>query len=111
MTIPLRGGVLVAAITASIALTACSEKPGTVDPAAERGRQVYLAQCTACHNPDPALAGPLGPLVKGSSRELLEAKIVNGAYPPGYAPKRPTKLMPAQPVLAPEIPNLAAYLK
>lgn len=77
---------------------------------AERGRQVYLAQCIACHASDPAQAGPVGPPVKGASRALLEAKILRGTYPPGYAPKRPTSVMPVQPQLAGEIDALAAYL-
>jgi hypothetical protein len=42
---------------------------------------------------------------------LLEAKLVRGAYPPGHTPKRPTKIMPPQPGLAPDIPDLAAFLK
>jgi mono/diheme cytochrome c family protein len=96
---------------AAAALGGCSESTPPASPAAERGRQIYLAQCIACHNPDPALAGPLGPQVKGSSRELLEAKVLKGSYPAGYTPKRPTTLMPPQPALEPELPNLAAYLK
>jgi hypothetical protein len=51
------------------------------------------------------------PALRGASREVLEAKVVKGAYPPGYTPKRPTTLMPPQPALAPEIDNLAAFLK
>jgi mono/diheme cytochrome c family protein len=89
---------------------ACGE-PAPTNPLAQRGRQVYLAQCIACHSPDPAQAGPLGPPVKGSSRELLEAKILKGTYPPGYRPKRPTAVMPAQPAVAPEIAALAEFLK
>ena len=100
------GALLVAAALGS----ACSESR-PLDPAAERGRQIYLAQCIACHNTDPSLPGAVGPKIRGSSRELLEAKIVRGSYPPGYAPKRPTKIMPPQPGLAPEIPDLAAFLK
>jgi mono/diheme cytochrome c family protein len=96
---------------ALIAVAGCSEPGGTRDPGAERGRQIYLTQCIACHNTDPALAGPVGPPVRGSSRELLEAKILKGTYPPGYAPKRPTTLMPPQPALARDIGGLAAYLK
>jgi len=88
-----------------------SEAEAQLDPAAARGREIYLSQCIACHNADPALPGAVGPPVRGSSPELLEAKIVRGTYPPGYVPKRPTKIMPVQPGLAPEIPNLAAYLK
>jgi hypothetical protein len=53
----------------------------------------------------------VGPAVKGASRELLEAKVTRGEYPQGYSPKRPTKVMPPQPALAPDIPSLAAYLK
>jgi len=87
----------------------CSQSPS--DPLAERGRQVYLAQCTQCHAVDPSQAGPIGPPVRGSSRELLEARILKGSYPPGYNPKRSTHVMQPQPALAPEILALAAYLK
>ena len=84
---------------------------GGGDALVARGRQVYLAQCIACHSPDPAQAGPLGPPVKGSSRELLESKIVRGTYPSGYRPKRPTAVMPVQPAVAPVIAALAEFLK
>jgi mono/diheme cytochrome c family protein len=90
--------------------SACGESAPT-GSLAQRGRQIYLAQCIACHSPDPAQAGPLGPPVKGSSRELLESKIVKGTYPPGYRPKRPTAVMPIQPAVAPEIAALADFLK
>jgi mono/diheme cytochrome c family protein len=90
--------------------TACGE-PAPTSALAQRGRQVYLAQCIACHSPDPGQAGALGPPVKGSSRELLESKIVKGTYPPGYRPKRPTAVMPVQPAVAPEIAALAEFLK
>lgn len=94
---------------AAVLLGGCSGGEG--DPLVARGRQVYLAQCTQCHNVDPGLDGPVGPAVKGASRALLEAKILRGEYPPGYTPKRPTKVMPPQPTLAPDLPALAAYLK
>jgi mono/diheme cytochrome c family protein len=82
-----------------------------LSPEAERGRQVYQSQCIACHNPDPAQVGSVGPPVKGSSRELLEAKVVRGAYPPGYTPKRPTAVMQPMPQVADSIPPLAEYLR
>ena len=91
----------------ALALAACAEE-GT--PAA-RGRQVYLAQCIACHHSDPAKDGPLGPALKGSSAELLEAKLLRGAYPSGYTPKRNTAIMPVQPQVKPHIAGLAAYLQ
>ena len=99
----------------AVGLSACGEsegpatKAGDGDP--ERGRQVYLAQCIACHNTDPSKNGPLGPAIKGSSPGLLEAKLLRGSYPPGYAPKRDTAIMPPQSQMAPYIPDLAAYLR
>jgi mono/diheme cytochrome c family protein len=99
---------LAGAAAAGLVLTAC-ERP-SLNPAAERGRQVYVSQCTSCHAFDPAQPGPVGPEVKGASRELLEAKVLRGTYPPGYRPKRPTAVMPPQPHLATDIDALAAYV-
>jgi mono/diheme cytochrome c family protein len=48
-----------------------------LSPEAERGRQVYQAQCIACHNTNPAQPGALGPQVKGSSEALLRAKVLH----------------------------------
>ena len=93
----------------TVAVGGCSE--GGLSPVAERGRQVYLGNCVACHNTDPAQPGPVGPPIKGSPRELLEAKVLHGTYPPGYTPKRPTKVMVPIPAVAPEIAALAEYLR
>jgi mono/diheme cytochrome c family protein len=90
---------------------ACPGSSPPLSPEGERGRQIYLAQCTSCHASDPAQPGPLGPPVKGASPELLEARIVRGTYPPGYTPKRPSAVMQPMPNLAPSIPDLAAYLR
>ena len=112
-------------VAAALLLAACGDSPpapsgpttaapagATRTPAsAEKGKQTWLAQCIACHNPDPSKDGPLGPAVKGSSRELLEARVVQGTYPTGYTPKRPSKVMPPRPDLAASIPDLAAYLQ
>ena len=78
---------------------------------AAKGRQVWLAQWVACHNIDPAKAGPDGPAVNGSSLDLLEARVLHATYPPGYKPKRDTKVMPPRPDLAASIPDLVAYLR
>ena len=98
-----------AVVALAVAAGGCSE--GGLSPSAERGRQVYLAHCTACHNTDPTQPGPVGPPVKGSSRELLEAKTLQGTYPPGYTPKRSTKVMVPLPAVAPDIGALADYLR
>jgi mono/diheme cytochrome c family protein len=76
----------------------------------ERGRTVYLSVCTACHNADPTRDGSLGPANAGASRELLEAKILRGEYPAGYAPKRDSRMMPPMPQLAASLDDLAAFL-
>ena len=104
-----RSPLAAASLLAAVFLGGCADSGR--DALAERGRQVYLAQCIQCHNANPALAGPVWPPVKGGSQELLDAKIVRGEYPPGYKPQRPTKVMPPQPTLAPDVPALAAYLK
>jgi mono/diheme cytochrome c family protein len=91
-------------------LAGCSQGP-TLSPEAERGRQVYASQCTSCHSSDPAQNGPLGPAVKGSSRELVEARVVRGVYPPGYTPKRPSAIMQPMPNLAGRVDDLVAYLR
>ena len=96
-------------------LTGCREDSKPTGSAsagdAGRGKVVYLAQCTVCHGSNPAAAGPIGPPVKGSSRALLEAKVLRGSYPPAYTPKRNTAVMPPQPQLAPNILDLAAFLR
>jgi mono/diheme cytochrome c family protein len=75
-----------------------------------RGRSVYVSNCSACHNPDPGLPGSLGPEIAGSSRALLEAKLLRNSYPEGYKPKRDSRVMMALPYLKGEIGALAAYL-
>ncbi len=71
---------------------------------------MYVSNCSACHNPDPGLPGSLGPEVAGSSRALLEAKLLRNSYPEGYKPKRDSRVMMALPYLKGEIGSLAAYL-
>ena len=100
---------VLAAVAATLALAACGREQLSAE--AQRGRTVYVSQCTACHAFDPAQSGPVGPPIKGSSRELLQARLLRGTYPPGYTPKRPTSVMPPQPQVAGDIDALADYLK
>jgi mono/diheme cytochrome c family protein len=100
--------VLVALVL--VALAGCSGQSG-LSPEAERGRQAFLAHCSSCHSADPAQNGPLGPAVKGSTRELLEARVLRGVYPPGYTPKRPSAVMQPMPHLAGSLDDLAAFLR
>jgi mono/diheme cytochrome c family protein len=71
---------------------------------------VYIANCVACHNSDPAKEGSIGPAIAGSSQELLEHRVLRTEYPAGYTPKRDTQMMPTFPFLKEEIPYLATYL-
>jgi len=100
---------LAVGVALGVGLIGCGSSGSTT--LEQTGREVYMSTCIACHNPDPALNGPLGPPVKGSSRELLEARILRADYPSGYKPKRDTRQMVAFPHLAPHIDALAAYLK
>ncbi len=98
------------------ALIVCSKEgeeasKAAKDPDWARGRAVFVANCVACHNNDPSKDGPIGPAIKGSSKELIEARVLRAGYPPGYKPKRPTKVMPQFPFLKDEIPYLAVYLR
>ncbi|MGH7318998.1 MAG: c-type cytochrome [Candidatus Rokuibacteriota bacterium] len=102
---------LLAAFGCAVSLSACSDAGTGGSAEAQRGRQIYLAQCVVCHADDPAQNGPLGPAVKGSSPQLLEARVVRGTYPPGYTPKRNTAVMQSMPHLASSVSDLAAYLR
>ncbi len=75
-----------------------------------RGRAVYQANCIACHNSDPKKPGAVGPDVFGSSRALLEARVLSAKYPEGYRPKRTTAMMVALPALRNDLDALFAYL-
>jgi mono/diheme cytochrome c family protein len=103
------------ALSTLLFVLGCPNKPTSSDatpsPAAERGRMTYMANCMACHNVDPGKAGTVGPAIKGSTRELVEARVLRAQYPPGYAPKRETKLMIAMPQLADRVDDLAEYLR
>ena len=77
----------------------------------QRGKLIYNLNCIACHNSDPDQVGTVGPAIKGSSKELLEAKILHATYPTAYKAKRDSKLMPTLPILEKEISALEAFLK
>jgi len=100
-------------LTALVAscVAACSDSGGRqLSPLAQEGRRVYQNVCIACHNGDPTQDGSAGPAIAGSSRELIEARVLRAEYPPGYTPKRPGRAMPRLDYLADKIDPLAAYL-
>jgi len=97
--------------SACLACPQSSDGGAAKSSAAQRGRQIYENVCIACHNSDPTQPGSLGPQVAGASRELLEARVLRGEYPPGYTPLRPGQAMPRFEYLKDHIGDLAAYLQ
>ena len=80
----------------------------SIDPS--KGKAVYYANCTSCHNYNPKKAGSVGPDIYGSSIELLKNKVLYGKYPKNYQPKRIIGVMPLYPHLNKQISNLHAFL-
>lgn len=108
---PVRPLVLSSTLATLLGVTVLAGCPPTnEDPAVTRGRQAYLGACIACHNMNPALDGAIGPALRGSSRALLEEKVLRGRYPPGHKAKRDTTAMPPQPQMAASLDDIAAFL-
>lgn len=105
-------GIVGAACLLSL-ISSCQKNTASNVPLTDlesRGKGVYMSNCIACHNPDAALAGSIGPAIAGSSLELVQARVLTRAYPPGYKPQRDTEVMPDFPQLKDDIPALHAYL-
>lgn len=103
--------LLPCSLLASLALGCPSGDSVQLSEAAQRGRGVYMNVCVACHAADPSQDGALGPNLVGATRELIEWRVVKGAYPPGYTPKRTTGAMPAFPHLAGNVDDLYAFVR
>ena len=100
------------ALACLLPFAACGDDPAPpgLSTLGREGWRTYRLFCAACHAQDPNQEVALGPAVAGSSRALVEARILRGGYPDGYAPKRDTKIMPPHPHLARDIDALVAYL-
>jgi len=111
LSLALLPAALLAAAAAAELLSACNRKDAPpADPAVAKGKALYFTHCIACHNANPAVDGTLGPAVKGSGLDLLQARVLRGAYPPGYAPKRETKIMQRLPLTEEDVARLHAFL-
>jgi mono/diheme cytochrome c family protein len=95
-----------------LSVTSCQKKEESkpLSSLEATGKGVYLSNCIACHNPDPRIAGSIGPDIANSSLELVRARVTKAEYPPGYTPKRDSKMMPAFPQLEKDVDALHAYL-
>ncbi|HVK62100.1 MAG TPA: cytochrome c [Bdellovibrionales bacterium] len=96
--------------TKKTATESASPEQVSAEALVAKGKAAYQSNCIACHNPNPSIDGALGPAVAGSSRELLEARVLTASYPSGYTPKRTTVVMAALPHLKNDIDALTAYL-
>jgi mono/diheme cytochrome c family protein len=109
----LRGFPIVAIVAVSVFLSAagCARRPPVpADPVA-RGRLVYLTNCAVCHNANPNIPGTIGPAIAGSPRTLILDRVTRASYPPGYKPKRSTRLMQPLPWITQQnIDDLTAFL-
>ncbi len=80
-----------------------------------KGKRLYLSNCIQCHNRDPNLKGSLGPEMVDAPLEVMTSKIMTGVYPqklpPGYVPKRKTKVMRKIPHLKNDIPAIYAWVQ
>lgn len=65
-----------------------------------RGRVMYQARCTSCHNSNPDLHGSVGPALRGVPEELLRDRLSHGKGG-----------MPAFPNLVWLAPSLREYLR
>jgi len=98
--------ILLVAILLTSAMAFTVQAAGNVG----KGEEIYKTICSACHGPDPNKDGPLGPSIAGSAKDLIEARVLRGQYPPGYKPKRDTKTMPPFPQYKDNIEDITAYL-
>ncbi len=111
LSLALVPAALLAAAAATELLSACNRKDSApADPVLAKGKALYFTHCIACHNANPAVDGTLGPAVKGSGLDLLEARVLEGTYPPGYTPKRDTKIMRKLPLTKEDVAKLHAFL-
>lgn len=102
---------LVVVAISSLASANCSNEAVETKTAAGRGEAIYRSACITCHAADPTQDGNIGPAIAGSSEQLLRLKLAKGAYPPGYPPKRASKLMPNFKYLEEYSGDIAAFLQ
>ena len=99
------------AAPAPVAEAVIEEEPVDI----EKGKTIYLAQCTKCHNKDPNVKGSIGPEMVDAPIEVMRAKVATGRYPEplpeGFVPKRKTKLMTKFPQYVKDVPSIHAYVQ
>jgi mono/diheme cytochrome c family protein len=107
---------LLGALLGPLFITQVSLAQIKVDQATlDKGKRLYLSNCIQCHNKDPNLKGSLGPELVDASLEIVYAKVMTGVYPaklpPGFVPKRSSKVMRKIPKLEKDIPAIHAWIQ
>ncbi|MGE3610419.1 MAG: cytochrome c [Bacteriovoracaceae bacterium] len=81
----------------------------------EKGKRLFLSNCTSCHNKDPNFKGSIGPELVDAPLDVMTAKVTTGRYPEklpaGFIPKRKTKLMRPFPHLKNDVPSIHAWIQ
>ena len=75
-----------------------------------RGKRVYKANCTKCHNNNPSKIGVLAPGIAGSSLETIQSMLLYGKPPEGQAPIWDHVVMDPLPHLINEASFLFEYI-
>jgi mono/diheme cytochrome c family protein len=107
---------LLGALLGPLFITQVSLAQIKVDQATlDKGKRLYLSNCIQCHNKDPNLKGSLGPELVDAPLEIVYAKVMTGVYPaklpPGFVPKRSSKVMRKIPKLEKDIPAIHAWIQ
>jgi mono/diheme cytochrome c family protein len=98
------------ALSIGLLISCKKEAPPASEALFQQGRLTYISRCAVCHNANPHEPGSVGPDVWGSSRELIEARVMRAEYPSNYKPKRETHLMVALPDVSSQIDAIYAFL-
>ncbi|WP_425593253.1 c-type cytochrome [Leptospira yasudae] len=85
----IRGGMtrlLLVCISWILLLANCKEEENQTpeQKLLTQGKGLYVTNCSACHNQNPAVDGAVGPAVKG--RRVIIWLVRFGVYPGGYVP-------------------------
>ncbi len=87
----------------------------TMQETLDLGKKLYFSNCISCHNKDPNIKGGIGPEMVDAPLEVMTSKVMTGLYPeklpPGFVPKRKTKMMKKIVKLQNDIPAIHAYVQ
>ncbi|PKA05738.1 c-type cytochrome [Leptospira ellisii] len=75
-----------------------------------QGKGLYVTNCSACHNQNPAIDGAEDTYDEKLIFHFDKASSRIGTYPPGYVPKRQSQIMTRLPLNDDQIKSIEAFL-